>query len=107
MTAEESCFFCVPMRLGIVFIGAIICTAALFDTTAVYLLTYNDYYDWWFGTVTFVLIIPLIVAAAFAINFFTKDTPTSRMLMVVACILTLVSAFLIAAWNIIYIRWIY
>ena len=98
MENDNSCFLCIPIRLGVTFIGAIILSAAIIDTTAIYLLTYNDYYDWWFGTVTFVLIIPLIVAAAFAITFFARDTPITRQLMVVACILTLISAFLIAAW---------
>ena len=51
--------------------------------------------------------IPFIIACAFFITFFGKETDTSRSTLFVACQLVIVSTVLLAVWNIVYYYFFY
>jgi len=57
--------------------------------------------------VTIVLLIPLYIASGLYVNWFIKDTLSSRGKLTGACILVLVSVALVATWNVIYYVAIY
>merc|ERR1711924_401077 len=57
--------------------------------------------------VTIALLIPLYIASGFFVNWFIKDTLASRSKLTAAVILSLVSIFLVALWNVIYYTAIY
>lgn len=63
--------------------------------------------EWWYPVITIALLVPLYIAAAFFVNWFTKDELSSRSKLPAACILTLISLSLVAVWNVIYFVWIY
>jgi hypothetical protein len=67
----------------------------------------NDRVAWWYPIVNLVILIPLVLAAAFYVSWFAKDERLSRTQLTVACILTIISISLYAAWTIIYFVWIY
>merc|ERR1712010_103062 len=63
--------------------------------------------SWWFPVVTISLLVPLYLASAFFVNWYIKDTLSSRGKLTGAIILSLVSIFLVALWNVIYCTAIY
>merc|ERR1712178_458838 len=67
----------------------------------------NDQVTWWFPVVTIVLLIPLYIASGLYVNWFIKDTLSSRGKLTGACILVLVSVACVAVWNVIYYVAIY
>ena len=72
-----------------------------------FFLILNDQVAWWFPVVTITLLIPLYLASAFFVNRFNKDTLSSRGKLTASIILSLVSIFLVALWNVIYYTAIY
>merc|ERR1719213_1478222 len=70
-------------------------------------LILNDQVAWWFPVVTITLLIPLYLASAFFVNWFIKDSLSSRGKLTASVILSLVSVFLVALWNVIYYTAIY
>merc|ERR1711998_79679 len=99
------CFF--PIRCGILFIGCIIIAITLFVFLEIFYQLLNDDIHWWYVFVGVLLASTLIVASAFAIIFFTKDTETSRTLLFTACMLTIIGVPLVAVWSTIYFVFLY
>merc|ERR1719329_648872 len=99
------CFF--PIRCGVLFIGAFIIAVTLFVFLEIFYQLLNDDIHWWYVFVGVLLAACLIVASAFAIIFFTKDTETSRSLLFTGCLLTIVGVTLVAVWSTIYFVFLY
>jgi len=99
------CFF--PIRCGVLFIGAFVIAVTLFVFLEIFYQLLNDDIHWWYVFVGVLLAACLIVASAFAIIFFTKDTETSRSLLYTACLLTIIGVTLVAAWSTIYFVFLY
>jgi hypothetical protein len=99
------CFF--PIRCGVLFIGAFIIAVTLFVFLEIFYQLLNDDIHWWYVFVGVILAACLIVASAFAIIFFTKDTETSRSLLFTGCLLTIVGVSLVAVWSTIYFVFLY
>merc|ERR1719515_535808 len=99
------CFF--PIRCGVLFIGAFVIAVTLFVFLEIFYQLLNDDIHWWYVFVGVILAACLIVASAFAIIFFTKDTETSRSLLFTGCLLTIVGVSLVAVWSTIYFVFLY
>jgi len=99
------CFF--PIRCGVLFIGAFVIAVTLFVFLEIFYQLLNDDIHWWYVFVGVLLAACLIVASAFAIIFFTKDTETSRSLLYTACLLTIIGVTLVATWSTIYFVFLY
>ena len=99
------CFF--PIRCGVLFIGAFILATTLFVFLEIFYQLLNDDIHWWYVFVGVILAACLIVASAFAIIFFTKDTETSRSLLYTGCLLTIIGVTLVAAWSTVYFIFFY
>ena len=67
----------------------------------------NEYIDWWHVLISVVLLVPLILGVSFFVLFFSRETRASRGRLWKACLLTIISVALLAAWNTIYFHWIY
>jgi hypothetical protein len=67
----------------------------------------NDNIDWWYVLVGIFLNVPIIIAFAFVITFFNKDKPSTRGLLKVAVMLTIISLTLSAIWNSVYFWFFY
>ena len=72
-----------------------------------FFLILNDQVTWWFPVVTIGLLVPLYLASGFFVNWFIKDSLSSRSKLTAAIILSLASIFLVALWNVIYYTAIY
>merc|ERR1712167_252844 len=68
---------------------------------------HGDQVTWWFPVVTIVLLVPLYVASGLFVSWFIKDSLSSRGGLTGAVILSLVSIFIVALWNVIYYTAIY
>lgn len=99
------CFF--PIRCGVLFIGCTILAITLFVFLEIFYELLNDDIHWWYVFVGIILAATLIVASAFTVVFFTKDTDRSRGNLRVACILVIIGVSLIAVWSTIYFVFLY
>merc|ERR1719353_2684639 len=88
------CFF--PIRCGVLFIGCTILAITLFVFLEIFYELLNDDIHWWYVFVGIILATTLILASAFTVVFFTKDTERSRSNLRVACILVICGVSLIA-----------
>jgi len=102
-----ACFGVFPIKCGLVLIGAFTVALAAWQISYQFFLILNDQVEWWYPVVTLVLLVPLYIAAAFFVNWFTKDELSSRSKLPAACILTLISLSVVAVWNVIYFVWLY
>jgi len=99
------CFF--PIRCGILFIGCIIIAITLFVFLEIFYELLNDDIHWWYVLVGVFLATTLVVASAFAVLFFTADTPGSRARLHVACMLVIIGVSLVAVWSTVYFVFLY
>lgn len=99
------CFF--PIRCGILFIGCIIIAITLFVFLEIFYELLNDDIHWWYVLVGVLLATTLVVASAFAVLFFTNDTPGSRTRLHVACMLVIIGVSLVAVWSTVYFVFLY
>lgn len=99
------CFF--PIRCGILFIGCIIIAITLFVFLEIFYELLNDDIHWWYVLVGVLLATTLVVASAFAVLFFTADTPGSRARLHVACMLVIIGVSLVAVWSTVYFVFLY
>merc|ERR1719453_2871029 len=99
------CFF--PIRCGVLFIGCTILAITLFIFLEIFYELLNDDIHWWYVFVGIILAITLVVASAFTVVFFTKDTEASRKRLMVACILVIIGVSLVAVWSTIYFVFLY
>merc|ERR1712134_218553 len=95
------------MGFGVQFIGGLTMVLTFYYISWNFFLILNDQVAWWFPVVTIALLIPLYIASAFFVSWFIKDTLSSRAKLTASIILSLVSIFLVALWNVIYYVAIY
>merc|ERR1711988_1036644 len=107
LTEKLTCCCCCPIKFGVQFIGGLTMVLTFYYISWNFFLILNDQVTWWFPVVTIGLLVPLYLASAFFVNWFIKDTLSSRGKLTVAIILSLVSIFLVALWNVIYYTAIY
>jgi len=107
VTAGYTCCCCFPIKCGIMVIGCLTIGLCFYYISWNFFLILNDQVAWWFPVVTIVLLVPLYIASGFFVNWFIKDTLGSRGKLTAAIILSLVSIFLVALWNVIYYTAIY
>lgn len=100
------CCYC-PIRCGVQVIGGLTMLLTFYYISWNFFLILNDQVTWWFPVVTIGLLVPLYLASAFFVNWYIKDTLSSRGKLTGAIILSLVSIFLVALWNVIYYTAIY
>lgn len=106
-TKGTTCCICFPIKCG-----AVACaTITVFVTIVLFVWHFfcflNEYLHWWYALVCVIIMIPLLVSAAFCVTWFTGDTKTTRGLLFTSQILALVSTLLLCIWNICYFVWIY
>jgi len=107
LTEKLTCCCCCPIKFGVQFIGGLTMVLTFYYISWNFFLILNDQVAWWFPVVTITLLIPLYLASAFFVNWFIKDTLSSRSKLTASIILSLVSIFLVALWNVIYYTAIY
>merc|ERR1711934_1108793 len=106
ITKELTCCCC-PIKFGVQFIGGLTMVLTFYYISWNFFLILNDQVAWWFPVVTIALLIPLYIASGFFVNWFIKDTLSSRAKLTASIILSLVSIFLVALWNVVYYTAIY
>ena len=67
----------------------------------------NIYFDWWFNFLNLLLLIPIIVAIVFYINFWLEDTKESRQKLWIGMLMVVGAVFILALWAIIYVVAVY
>jgi len=107
LTEKLTCCCCCPIKFGVQFIGGLTMVLTFYYISWNFFLILNDQVVWWFPVVTIALLIPLYIASGMFVNWFIKDTLSSRGPLTAAIILSLVSIFLVALWNVIYYTAIY
>merc|ERR1719498_413810 len=107
VTKDHTCCCCCPIKCGVQVIGGLTMLLTFYYISWNFFLILNDQVTWWFPVVTIALLIPLYIASGFFVNWFIKDTLSSRGKLTAAIILSLVSIFLVALWNVIYYTAIY
>merc|ERR1719284_1800104 len=107
LTKDLTCCCCCPIKCGVQVIGGLTMLLTFYYISWNFFLILNDQVTWWFPVVTIGLLVPLYLASAFFVNWYIKDTLSSRGKLTGAIILSLVSIFLVAPWNVIYYTSIY
>merc|ERR1712147_243008 len=107
LTKDKTCCCCCPVKCGVQVIGGLTMLLTFYYISWNFFLILNDQVAWWFPVVTIVLLVPLYLASAFFVHWFIKDSLASRGKLTAAIILSLVSIFLVALWNVIYYTAIY
>jgi len=101
------CCLLFPLKCAVQTIGIIVVTVVVCQFLEIFYQILNDNIDWWYILVGVLLSVPLIIAGAFAICFFNKETDHTRVLLRSALILTIISITLSAAWNSVYFWFFY
>jgi len=107
LTKDLTCCCCCPIKFGVQFIGGLTIILTFYYISWNFFLILNDQVSWWFPVVTIALLIPLYLASGFFVYWFIKDNLANRGKLTAAIILSLVSVFLVALWNVIYYTAIY
>jgi len=107
LTKDLTCCCCCPIKFGVQFIGGLTMVLTFYYISWNFFLILNDQVVWWFPVVTIALLIPLYVASGLFVYWFIKDRLSTRGPLTGAIILSLVSIFLVALWNVIYYTAIY
>jgi hypothetical protein len=106
-TKDLSCCCFFPIRCGVLLIGIIILALTLFIFLEIFYQLLNDDIHWWYVLVGVVLASLLVIASAFVIVFFTKDTESSRGKLFTACLLVIIGVALEAVWAACYFVFLY
>jgi len=106
-TKDLTCCCLVPIRCGVVLIGLATIALLLFLLVDVGYGLLNEYVHWSWTLVGVVLLVPMIIAVAFFIVFFSRETKNSRAKLWVGCQLTIISVSLLAIWNTVYYYYFY
>ena len=104
---EATCFGCLPIRCGVMFIAILIFALAVTLISITFFQLLNEYLPWWYCFITLLLLAPIAIAASFMIYFFAKDTRFTRVKLFSAILLSLISISLWAVWNLIFFLGIY
>jgi hypothetical protein len=101
-TRDLSCFGCFPIKCAIVVIGIFtICLNFCLYVEVFYCLM-SDTIAWWYVLVGVCLLIPMFLGTTFFVLFFADETVDTRGRLSTACILIIVSLFLLQCWNLTY-----
>ena len=92
--AEDKCCYAVPIKYGVIIIGVLIVLAAVNNVLAGLSLM-GAYFI--YGVLVLVAQAPLLLAAWYYISYFRGDTKETREGLQKACMLTILSAFALAA----------
>lgn len=106
-TKDLSCCCFFPIRCGVLLIGIIILALTLFIFLEIFYQLLNDDIHWWYVLVGVVLASLLVIASAFVIVFFTKDTESSRGKLFTSCLLVIIGVSLEAVWAACYFVFLY
>jgi len=104
---DATCFGCLPIRCGVLFIAIQIFALAIILITVTFFQLLNEYLPWWFVFITLLLLIPSAIAASQMVYFFAKDTRSTRGNMFGAVVLSIISVSLWCIWNLIFYLAIY
>lgn len=104
---DATCFGCLPIRCGVMFIAIQIFLLAVILITATFFQLLNEYLPWWFPFITLLLLIPAALAASFMVYFFARDNRTTRGNMFKALVLSIISVSLWCIWQLIFFLAIY
>lgn len=104
---DATCFGCLPIKCGILFIAIQIFALSIIMITVTFFQLLNEYLPWWFVFITLLLLIPNILGACFMVYFFGKDNRGTRGRMFGAIILSIISISLWCTWNLIFFLGIY
>lgn len=99
---DLSCCGCFPIKCGVVSIGVYTLVLAVLLGVEIFYTLLNEYVEWWYVVVAIVLLIPLFVATAYYVAFFSKDTEATRTLAFAGCMQVIISVSLLAIWNTVY-----
>jgi len=106
-TKDLSCCCVFPIKCGVLLIGIIILAITLFVFLEIFYQLLNDDIHWWYVLTGVVLAATLVIASAFVIVFFTKDTESSRGKLFTACLLVIIGVALEATWAACYFVFLY
>jgi len=104
---DATCFGCLPIRCGIMFIALQIFALSIILITVTFFQLLNEYFPWWFVFITLLLLIPIAIAASMMVYFFAKDSRKTRVKMFSAVILSIISVVLWGVWQLIFFLAIY
>lgn len=104
---EATCFGCLPIKCGVMFIAIQIFFLSVILITVTFFQLLNEYLPWWFVFITLLLLVPSAIAASTMVYFFAKDKRGTRVGMFSAIILSIISISLWAVWNVIFFLAIY
>ena len=75
---DASCFGCLPIKCGVMFIAIQIFVLAVVLITVTFFELLNEYLPWWYVFIMLLLLIPIAISASIVIYFFCKDKRTTR-----------------------------
>lgn len=99
---DLSCCGCFPIKCGVVSIGVFTLVLAVLLSVETFYGLLNEYVEWWYVVVSIVLLIPLLVATAYYVAFFSTDSEATRTLAFAGCMQVIISVSLLAIWNTVY-----
>ena len=95
---DATCFGCLPIRCGIMFIAIQIFVLAIVLITVTFFQLLNEYLPWWYVFITLLLLIPIAIAASQMVYFFARDNRSTRGTLFGAVILTIIAVSLWCTW---------
>ena len=95
---DATCFGCLPIRCGIMFIAIQIFLLAIVLITVTFFQLLNEYLPWWYVFITLLLLIPIAIAASQMVYFFAKDNRSTRGNLFGAVVLSIIAISLWCVW---------
>jgi hypothetical protein len=104
---DATCFGCLPIRCGVVFIAIQVFCLAVILITVTFFELLNEYLPWWYVFVMLLLLIPLAISASINIYFFARDKRTTRGKLLGSIIMAIISMCLWTIWKLVFYLAIY
>lgn len=104
---DLSCCGCFPIKCGVITIGALTLAITFLIAVETFYGLLNEYVEWWYIVICFVVLAPLFVAVGMFISFFSKDTEGTRTAVFAGCQLVVISVSLFCIWNTVYFLYFY
>ena len=98
---------CFDKKCAVITLTVVVIIHFLFELVQAILISENVYFDQEFPIIYLLLLLPMVLAIGFFIDFYIKDTPEKRKRVREGFLLAAISSLLIALWIIIYISCIY
>ena len=73
-----TCCCCCPIACGVYFIALFIIFLTIFGFTEIFLMLLDDDIAWWYVFIACILLIPAVVASAFAVRFIMVNNQSRR-----------------------------